>query len=209
MTARTDELSERFSEWLDRYSPPRHFAGNAKAMQAEADALLGVLARYAPKEGYASWVVDVLGRLSAGMKTRAWPTVAEMTEACRARVSVVPGSTNDELVEENCLRIMTEWFERKRNQMPSMGRTDRTRKLIDRGVLADEREARFYGFNLSEEDDRKAHSQKMGREEWNHHCRVLARLRGCTWQEAADAERRREPVEMPDFKPKRMDTAAE
>lgn len=209
MTARTDELSERFTEWLDRYSPPRHMATNPKAMQAEADALLGILARYAPREGYAAWVVEILDRLSSGMKTRAWPTVGEMTEVCKARVPSLRGVTNDEAVEENCLRMMTEWFERKRSQMPSMGRDDRTRKLIDRGVFENEREARFYGFSLSEDDDRKAHSQKMGRDEWNHHCRVLAKIRGCTWQEAADAERRRDPVQITDFKPKRMTTAAE
>jgi len=208
MTARTDEITERFTEWLDRYSPPRHFAKDAKAMQAEADALLKTIIRNAPSTGYTAWIGEMLERLSGEMKTRAWPTVGEMTQACRAK-AVTRSTGNDDAVEDNCLRIMAEWFEKFKAEMPSMGRADRTRKLIDQGVIENERAAKFYGFNLSDNDAAKAAEQKMTRPEWDHHCRVTASLRGCTIQEAADAERRRinqqEPPEPPAGAPfKRM-----
>lgn len=79
---RTAEISGLFTRWLERYSPPRSMDGNARAQQDETAALLGVILRFAPKDGYHGFVTRVLDQCSSQMKTRAWPTVHELGAVC-------------------------------------------------------------------------------------------------------------------------------
>lgn len=85
MSLRNSEIARQLTEWLQRYSPPQSIKGNPKAMQAECDALLKVVLRFAPQDGYQGWVAEALEQCSYGMKTRAWPTVNELGAACSNR----------------------------------------------------------------------------------------------------------------------------
>lgn len=76
------EIARAFSQWLESYSPPRSIAGKPDAMQREAERLTAVLVKFAPSEGYLGWVDSVLEQVAYQMKTRAWPTVAEIGAAC-------------------------------------------------------------------------------------------------------------------------------
>jgi hypothetical protein len=51
-------------------------------VQDEADALLRVLLKFAPAEGYSSWVDHALEKCAYQMKTRAWPTQGELGAVC-------------------------------------------------------------------------------------------------------------------------------
>jgi hypothetical protein len=83
MTAiRTAEISGIFTRWLERYSPPAQIRENERAQQDEAQALLGVLLRFAPQTGYADFVALVIDRVEFQMKTRAWPTKGELGAVC-------------------------------------------------------------------------------------------------------------------------------
>lgn len=83
MTAiRTAEISGIFTRWLERYSPPAQIRENERAQQDEAQALLGVLLRFAPQAGYADFVARVIDRIEFQMKTRAWPTKGELGAVC-------------------------------------------------------------------------------------------------------------------------------
>lgn len=76
------EIARTFAQWLESYSPPRSIAGKSDAMQREAERLTAVLVKFAPSEGYLGWVDSVLEQVAYQMKTRAWPTVAEIGAAC-------------------------------------------------------------------------------------------------------------------------------
>lgn len=95
--SRTEDIATRFNEWLDRYSPPRHMADNERALQAEVNALLHPILRFAPKSGWGQWLDGTLASLDAKMKTRAWPTVSEVTSACQgaARAAAEAGVKAD------------------------------------------------------------------------------------------------------------------
>lgn len=83
MSMKTTEISQILTRWLERFTPPVGIRGNPRAAQDAADALLRALLRSAPQADYAPWVRDVLDRVEDQMKTRAWPTVAELSAACR------------------------------------------------------------------------------------------------------------------------------
>lgn len=85
MSLRNSEIARQFQDWLQRYSPPQSIKANPKAMQAEADALLKVVLRFAPQDGYNGWVAEALEQCAYSMKTRAWPTVNELGAACSNR----------------------------------------------------------------------------------------------------------------------------
>lgn len=82
MNIRAAEIARQFAEWAERLTPPQGIKNNPKAMQAEWDALLKVLLRYAPQDGYHQWVEGALEHCAMTLRTRAWPTVNELGAAC-------------------------------------------------------------------------------------------------------------------------------
>lgn len=84
--SRNEYLSQHFNEWLDRFSPPRAIQNNPKAMQDDANAMLAIVGKYAPSQGYAEWLAKVLVDLTEGMTTRSWPAPGELVKACKARI---------------------------------------------------------------------------------------------------------------------------
>jgi hypothetical protein len=81
--SRTDYLAEHFNGWLERYAPPRFMTDKPDAAQQEADALLRILGRHAPTQGYAEWLEGILRQLTENMTARTWPTGGEVSKACR------------------------------------------------------------------------------------------------------------------------------
>lgn len=84
MSLRNAEISQLLTRWLDRYSCPSHLREKPTAAQAEAEALAAVLTRFAPQSDYQPFVSRVFSTLDFQMKTRAWPTVAELGAICAA-----------------------------------------------------------------------------------------------------------------------------
>ena len=203
---RQEFLATRFNDWLERFSPPRRIANNFDAQQKDADALLGIIVSFAPREDYAEWLEAMLRRLESGMTTRSWPAPGEVTKACKngREVGESGPRIDDAMIEEAAIERMTTWFAKFKNQMPGHGKPSRTETLVARGVLNSLREARFYGFELSREANQKAKEERTTKVEWLHHIRVLSNLWGISEAEA-EAEIRRtakSPVDVPDFKPK-------
>lgn len=82
---RESEIAKTFAEWLQFYSPPRQIAQSPEMMQKESERLLSIIVKMAPHEGYNGWVGAVLDVVASNMKTRAWPTVAEIGAACSSQ----------------------------------------------------------------------------------------------------------------------------
>ena len=99
MTDRNEEISNTFSRWLKRYSPPLSMRDDLQTQQDEANALLRTLLKFAPANFHGVWLEGILERLSDQMKTRAWPTQNEIGAVCsntrKERVNR-PGSVADD-----------------------------------------------------------------------------------------------------------------
>ena len=182
-TIREQHITDRFNEVLDRFSAPRSIQNNPTAMQQDANDMLETVLRHAPGQGYDEWLSNMLRALRDGMTTRSWPAPGELTKACRSGASSgsAPADTH---VESAAIMRMGEWFQRYKSQLPGHGRNSRTAEMIRSGVLANEREAKFYGFDLSEDQRAMAGQQPMGPVEWRHHIAIIAKLRGVPEWEA-------------------------
>jgi hypothetical protein len=175
---RTENLDDRLGALLRRLSPPRHVAGNPQAMQDEVASLSRIINQRAPSQGYVEWWGKFEDELLRRMKTRAWPIVGEIEGAAQAvaaqsRQSQAPGQ---DAIEIAAIDRMASWFRQFNSQMPSHGRATRTAALIARGVLANEREARFYGFDLTDVQRRMSDDQAPSAAEERHHRRVMEDL---------------------------------
>ena len=169
MNTREAAIRDRFNGWLGRYAPPRYIAGNAEAMQDEADDMLRIVLRWAPAEGYGEWMDTMLGRLAETMTTRSWPAPGEITRACRETTSERRGSgPAGDGHEDAIVDRLAEWFSRFGNEMPGFGSPARTAALIRRGVLENEREARFRCFRLNDEQERRAIAPGRSRTQGRH-----------------------------------------
>lgn len=176
--AKTADLSQRFNRWLQRFSPPRQIADKPEVMADEAKALFGIFLDHAPDHDWQDWWDKAIRALEASMTTRSWPAPGEVVRACRGAQAVTPASDAaiNQRGESAAIEMLADWFGKFKSQMPGMGRSDRTDALIRRGVLRDEREARFYGFALSPVAMEKIREQEPSRAEWGHHVEVMARL---------------------------------
>lgn len=184
ISQRETHLTQRFNEFLDRFAPPRSIANNPTAMQQDADDMLRTVLRYAPSNGYSEWLDRVLRDLQEGMTTRSWPAPGELARACKAASSVGQPQGAASNTEGRVVDMMADWHAKFGTEMPRMGKPERTAELIRRGVLASERDAHFKRYTLSAHQERRAVEQPPTRDEWRHHVRVTARLRGISEAEA-------------------------
>lgn len=80
---RDEAIGSALEDWLLRYSPPKEMAKSDKAVQAEINAMFDALSRIGPNQGYSEWIERTLAEMDQRMKTRAWPTVREMSDAAK------------------------------------------------------------------------------------------------------------------------------
>ncbi len=178
MSNRDDDLNDRLSSYLDRRSPPQRIAKNPAAMAAEFRDLLAVVLRQAPGRDIEAWWDGMERHLAENAKTRAWPTVAEIVDAAKATRTMGGGFARSEGdSDEAAIQSLVSWLEKHGDQRTGMGRPDRTKRLVAMGHLADMREARFRGFDMTDEDARAARDLRPGRAEWDHHVATMARIR--------------------------------
>lgn len=182
------EIHSTVTAFLCRFTPPKQIADNDEHMAEEADLIVNEVARFAPGTGFPDWWREVGTELVRRMKTRAWPMLGEVEAACRAvndrSGHSGPKGGNSREVEAKCIDMMADWHAKFGTEMPRMGKPERTAELIRRGVLASERDARFKRYTLSAHQERRAVEQPPTRDEWRHHVRVTARLRGISEAEA-------------------------
>lgn len=100
MSIREAEIAKHLTRWLDRYAVPFHMRDKPEACQAEAESLARILCRFAPEMDYVPFLNQVFDQVDFQMKTRAWPTVADVAEACsnaqkRARLTLQPAEESD------------------------------------------------------------------------------------------------------------------
>lgn len=81
---RNEWLAGALSRYLDRRTIPQGLKDKPEALRDEAQALVRVLIRLAPVDGYQEWCGDFIDKLAMDAQTRAWPTQGEMQSAAKA-----------------------------------------------------------------------------------------------------------------------------
>jgi hypothetical protein len=82
MGYRETDISARVNEWLDRFAVPAHLKDKPDAAQKEAEAILRMFLRYAPREDFVPFLNRVFDQIDYQKKTRYWPTPQEVGSVC-------------------------------------------------------------------------------------------------------------------------------
>lgn len=191
---RQDFLSESLEALLARRSMPKRLEGKPPEAEAnEVRALLRVLLRSAPTQGYAEWWEQVEVEIGRACRTQGWPGEGQLWDAVDAvaaeRREGKASRVDPEAGEETALQALTEYFARHKTEMPGLGHHGRTEALVARGVLRSFREARFRGFALDPQQRAQAIAQAMDPDEWRHHVTVMSRFsrfRGMSYEEVEE-----------------------
>lgn len=169
------DVTGRLRRFLGRRQVPKHLAASSQAAEDEVRALARLAARWAPRgEAFGAWwerFEEALGQSGRGY----WPNEGDVAAAARA-ASAPSGAVDGDAVEAAAVARLEAWYRRFGDQMPGCGSAARTAELIRRGVLANEREARFRGFDLGPEQLRRAAEQDACPAEVARHADVLAAL---------------------------------
>lgn len=210
-----DEVTARLEALLRRLTPPRSIGADRESQAAEVRALLDAL-RFHVRGDIGAWWPAFERHLLEAAKTRAWPTVAEVSRAARmAAGQVVPiGRGSAAASADASAEAAATFFRATGGIHPGLNASAVTSALIRMGLFRDEREARFHGCAL---DDRQraaveAHAgggpgerpvvvaaQRMSRKEWRHHVSVMAALRRISEDEAEAIEARAlSPLTLPE-----------
>ena len=95
MSVREDFLKRQLTRLLDRRTMPRGFEGKPQAQAEELAALVRCLCKFAPRQAYDEWWPRVEDTIDEDAKTRAWPTVFDISAAARK----VAGSSTKTVAE--------------------------------------------------------------------------------------------------------------
>lgn len=94
MNYRQTDIGQRLGKWLERYAAPTHLRDKPDAIQAEAESLARILCKMAPQDEYVPFLNRVFDGLDSQMKSRFWPTSAEIGSVC-ANLRRQPKASDD------------------------------------------------------------------------------------------------------------------
>jgi outer membrane protein TolC len=183
---RDEILRAKLGHLLGRLTPPQSMRGNQQAQEDEMRSLLRGVQTAAPAEDIENWWRAFEDALLDAQQTRAWPTRFEIRKAADAiRPARLVG--DDEF--ENQVNRARAWLGERRGPPPGMGNPRVTAALLSEGRFHNEREARFWGWPLDDAAMKRALAQPIGADEWRHHVRVMASLKGQSEAETEAQER--------------------
>lgn len=84
MNLRDAEIRGKVNSWLDRFAVPSHLADKPQAAQQEAEAILRMFLRYAPRDDVQPFLNRAFDNIDAAKKSRYWPTPHEIGDVCSA-----------------------------------------------------------------------------------------------------------------------------
>lgn len=183
MKMHQQDITNRMASFLSRRTAPKAIAGNNDAQKAEMAALVRAVMRHAPRDELHRWWQEFEDALLSRMKTHGWPIQSEIDAAAKA---IRREGSADPLAQ---LDLAADYARTHGKPLPWANTPEYTFHLTKMGVLASLRDARFRGFALSPEQNRIALDQPMTRDEFAHHCKALADLRGQTAEEVELTER--------------------
>ena len=167
------ELMRRMRAFLDRRTPPKQIAASEEAQRGEIVALVRVVMKYAPQDDLGDWWQKFEDELLKRMKSHFWPVASQVEEAA---IKASDGRKSQfEIIMEAKAR---DWATTHRKPLPWYNSVEMTKKLLDDGTITSLREARIGGFAMTQEQNRAALDEPMLEREFEHHCAVMAGLRG-------------------------------
>lgn len=185
---RMNLISKEVAKLLSIYEPPRNLK-TEEQKNLHLKMLIKSLNQSFPTDTTHDHIVGTFERasmsISSKKKTNTWPQNAEITKAVS---SAMGGAYAQSKSLEDDLEAAATFLEAQGRAHPVYNSNFIAKKLIERGLLKDERDAHWRGFDMFE-DKSTYTKQRMTLDEWKNHIRILAKnIWNCSIEEAEHRE---------------------
>ena len=186
---RKSAVTNHLGHLLSGYEPPYNLRDDQAKQVREATEVAELIINALPTSLNQNQITATFERagkeLKKVAKSRSWPIAKDILEAIR-RATPEPEAEDIEQAATGSLEKAIQYLKETRRAHSFHNGQHIARELIKRGLLQDERDARWRGFDMAGVPKDIINSQRMTLEEWQNHIRVMARLKNCS---EADAEK--------------------
>lgn len=184
---RMNEIKAQLAELLSGYAAPRNLidpASQQKEVLSMAEAINQIFPNDTTRDHICGTLKRASLKLKAKHKSRTWPLTSDIVASVTKSMqhNAVSQKLNNDDVEA-AARFLGETGRAHPNYRSSYV----AKRLIDRGLLKDERDAHWRGFDMFEYKNLYS-KQRMTLDEWNNHIRVLSDMCNITKEEAENRE---------------------
>lgn len=184
---RMNQIQSALVYMLAEYTPPKHLtdeASQAKDIKTSAEMLNKLFPSDTNRDQLQSIMERTALRVKERHKSRTWPLPSEIATQVK-RSMETNKSTN--ITTQDDIQTAAEHLQQTGRAHFKCNSNYIAKKLIERGLLVDERDAHWRGFDMFEDRDTYK-TQRMTMDEWNNHIRIMANMWHCTEEEAERRE---------------------
>lgn len=185
---RMKQINQELVELLSGYAVPKNLidpASQAKDISTTAEMINSLFPNDTTLDHIKGSFKRAAMKLKGKHKSRTWPIAADISAAISA--SMQSTDTTSKSLEDD-IEAAARFLEAKGRAHPSYRSSYIAKQLIKRGLLKDERDAHWRGFDMFQ-DKEKYIKQRMTLDEWKNHIRILAEnILCCSEKDAEDHE---------------------
>ena len=180
-------ISKELANLLGMYDPPRNIKTDEQK-RSHIEMIAKTINSKLPSDTTVDHISGTFERaameITAKQKTSTWPHQADLIKAITK--SMGSGKAHAKSLEDD-LEAAARFLDNTGRAHPNYRSSYIALKLIGRGLLKDERDAHWRGFDMFDYKD-KYSSQRMTIDEWDNHIRVLANMCNMTKEEVEERE---------------------
>lgn len=181
------QIKQELADLLSEYAVPKNLidpASQAKNINSTAEMINGLFPNDTTPDHIKGSFKRAAMKIAGKHKSRTWPLPAVISEAIQSSMQ-----SKEALAKglEDDLEAAVRFLNNTGRAHPSYRSSYIAKRLIERGLLKDERDAHWRGFDMFEYKNLYT-KQRMTLDEWKNHIRILANMCNLTKEEAEDRE---------------------
>ena len=184
---RMNQIKKELADLLLGYAAPKNLI-DSSSQAKEINAIAEMINTLFPNDTTIDHIRGSFKRaamkLKSKHKSRTWPLAADIASAIQSSMQ-----SKEALAKglEDDLEAAARFLNNTGRAHPSYRSSYIAKRLIERGLLKDERDAHWRGFDMFEYKNLYT-KQRMTLDEWKNHIRILANMCNLTKEEAEDRE---------------------
>ena len=181
------QIKQELADLLSEYAVPKNLidpASQAKNINSTAEMINALFPNDTTPDHIKGSFKRAAMKIAGKHKSRTWPLPADISSAIQSSMQSREAAARG---REDDIEAAVRFFADTQRAHPNYRSSYVAKQLIARGLLKDERDAHWRGFDMFDYKDVYT-KQRMTIDEWNNHIRVLANMCNMTKEEAEDRE---------------------
>lgn len=184
---RMNQIKQELADLLSEYAVPKNLidpASQAKNISNVAEMINALFPNDTTPDHIKGSFRRAAMKIAGKHKSRTWPLPAIISEAIQASMQSSEAAAKG---REDDLEAAARFLHDTKRAHPNYRSSYVAKQLIARGLLKDERDAHWRGFDMFDFKEQYL-KQRMTIEEWDNHIRIVANMCNMTKEEAEERE---------------------